>query len=280
MKFSYLYYHIISSSEREMVVISLIYFLIGLLACTVGAMAGLGGGIIIKPLLDALGHYDLSTIGVLSAATVFSMATVSLIKLRNSDLNVDRLNSFLIAIGSILGGFIGKGLFNYFVINMGSSKIVGIVQSSLLSILLIIIFIFMKHNNHIKTYHIKNRLVILSVGLVLGLLSAFLGIGGGPLNVAALVFIFSMNTKDASVNSIFIIFFSQLSSLLLVAGSTGFDDYNLSMLWVMVAGGIIGGIVGSNFVSKLSNRIIERTFNVTLLNIILLNFYNIIMQIG
>ncbi|NBJ71306.1 sulfite exporter TauE/SafE family protein [Roseburia sp. 1XD42-34] len=255
------------------------YFLIGLVACTAGAMAGLGGGIIIKPLLDMLGHYDLSTIGVLSSATVFSMSVVSLIKARSSNLEIDRGNSLFIAIGSIIGGFIGKGIFNHFVVNSGLSTIIGIFQSALLSGLLIIIYIFMKYNHKIKTYHVQKRFVILCVGLVLGLLSAFLGIGGGPLNVAILVFVFSMSTKSASVNSIFIIFFSQLSSLILVATSTGFAPYNLSMAWFMIPGGILGGIIGTNLVSKISNRWIERIFNGTLLMIILITLYNIVIQL-
>ncbi|MEB5454289.1 MULTISPECIES: sulfite exporter TauE/SafE family protein [Virgibacillus] len=262
-----------------MISIFVAYFLIGLVACTVGAMAGLGGGIIIKPLLDMLGHYDLSTIGVLSAATVFSMAVVSLIKARNSNLGIDRGNSFFIAIGSIIGGFTGKGIFNHFVVNSGMSTIIGIFQSALLSGLLIIIYVFMRYNHRIKTYHVQNRFVILCVGLVLGLLSAFLGIGGGPLNVAVLVFIFSMNTKDASINSIFIIFFSQLSSLILVATSTGFAPYDLSMAWFMIPGGMLGGIIGTNLVSKISNRWVERIFNGTLLMIILITLYNIVIQL-
>lgn len=54
-----------------------VYFLIALLATTAGAMTGMGGGVIIKPLLDLLGDYDAATIGVLSALTVFVMSLVS-----------------------------------------------------------------------------------------------------------------------------------------------------------------------------------------------------------
>lgn len=262
-----------------MMIIFIIYFLIGLIACTAGAMAGLGGGIIIKPLLDMLGHYDLSTIGILSAATVFSMSVVSLVEARNSSLHINWRNSLFIAIGSIAGGFMGKGIFNYFVIHSGLSMVIGIIQSILLAILLIIIFIFMKYNHRIKTYQVQNRALILFVGLILGLLSAFLGIGGGPLNVALLVYIFSMNTKDASINSIFIIFFSQLSSLILVATSTGFAPYDLSMIWFMVPGGILGGMIGSSLVKKISTSVVERIFNITLLIIILITIYNIVMEL-
>ncbi|HLQ75126.1 MAG TPA: sulfite exporter TauE/SafE family protein, partial [Alloiococcus sp.] len=61
-----------------MIIIWLIYFAVGLIATIFGALAGLGGGVIIKPVLDLLGDYDVGTISVLSAATVFSMSVVSL----------------------------------------------------------------------------------------------------------------------------------------------------------------------------------------------------------
>ena len=38
---------------------SFIVFLIVLFACTLGAISGLGGGIIIKPLMDALGEWQI-----------------------------------------------------------------------------------------------------------------------------------------------------------------------------------------------------------------------------
>lgn len=58
----------------------LIYFLVAVMATTIGATAGIGGGIIIKPILDFMGGYNLETIGILSSFTVFSMAIVSIIK--------------------------------------------------------------------------------------------------------------------------------------------------------------------------------------------------------
>ena len=55
----------------------ILYFCIGLFATTFGSLVGLGGGVVIKSILDAIGTYDLTTIGILSSFTVFSMAVVS-----------------------------------------------------------------------------------------------------------------------------------------------------------------------------------------------------------
>ena len=56
----------------------ILYFLIAIGATTVGSLTGMGGGVIIKPLMDVLHHFDVETIGVLSSITVFSMSIVSI----------------------------------------------------------------------------------------------------------------------------------------------------------------------------------------------------------
>ena len=65
-------------------------------------------------------------------------------------------------------------------------------------------------------------------------MSSFLGIGGGPINLVVLFYFFSMETKTAAQNSLYIILFSQITSLLttLITHSVpeftparpGFDD--------------------------------------------------------
>src|SRR5699024_11950241 len=93
--------------------IFIIYFIIGLFASILGSMAGIGGGVIIKPILDTIGLDDVSTISVLSASTVFAMAAMSLITmLFSKKLQVRFKIASLLAIASIIGGIIGKGIFN------------------------------------------------------------------------------------------------------------------------------------------------------------------------
>ena len=53
--------------------IYVIYTLVILTATSLGAVAGLGGGVIIKPLLDLVGAHDPSTINLYSSVAVFVM---------------------------------------------------------------------------------------------------------------------------------------------------------------------------------------------------------------
>ena len=56
-------------------------------------------------------------------------------------------------------------------------------------------------------YKVENASVCVLIGVFLGIMSSFLGIGGGPINFVVLFFFFSMSTKIAAENSLYIIFF-------------------------------------------------------------------------
>lgn len=260
-----------------------LYFLISIIASTIGAISGVGGGVIIKPVLDATGTLPVSTISFLSGCTVLSMSTVSLIRGRksNTDTNenstpIDLKRITLLAIGSAFGGILGNNIFN-FVKNMFSSEnIVGTAQSILLLIITILVFIYVSKKDTFKTYNVQNKFACLSIGLMLGVLSAFLGIGGGPINIAVLYLLFSMDTKTAVKNSLFIIFFSQLASLLTTLVTHTVPDFNPYILLVMIIGGISGGIIGGITSKKCSKKVSQTVFIALLFFIIIICIYNII----
>lgn len=258
---------------------SVIYFFVGLLASIVGAVAGLGGGVIIKPALDFLGDYDVATIGVLSAATVLAMACVSLLSAARSGIKIKGKVSFILAAGSIAGGIFGKTTFNYLVSYMENQELITSIQAGMLAGLMLIIYLFVKLKERVRTYQLTNIALIFIIGFGLGTLASFLGIGGGPLNVAVLVLAFSMTAKESAINSIFIIFFSQLASLSITAGTTGFIHIDLSILGMMVAGGVLGGLIGSSLSVKFNDGQVEKIFNITLMGILLLNVYNLVQSL-
>ena len=54
---------------------SMVAFLVSFLASTAGAICGIGGGVIIKPVLDLFQMASVSTISFLSGCTVLSMSS-------------------------------------------------------------------------------------------------------------------------------------------------------------------------------------------------------------
>src|SRR5690625_138141 len=182
----------------------------------------------------------------------------------------------LLACASIVGGIIGKMVFNNLVNATNNLDTVSLIQSIILTILMLAIFIYYKNKNSIPSFNLNNIVFIFLIGLVLGMIAAFLGVGGGPFNVAILALGFSMSAKDTSVNSLFIIFFSQMASLITTQVTTGFEPFNLELLPFIVAGGIIGGLIGSFLLSKVKNKHVENIFSVGVMIILLLNFFNVI----
>ena len=117
----------------------------------------------------------------------------------------------------------------------------------------------------------KSRLVCGAIGLVLGVMASFLGIGGGPINLVVLFFFFSMDTKTAAENSLYIILFSQIASLL----TRTVPEFSLGMLLLMAAGGICGGICGRSVNKKLESRRVDQLFIGFMIFMIFINLYNI-----
>lgn len=270
-----------------------IFFLICFSASIIGAICGIGGGILIKPLLDAFHVMDIETINFLSGCTVLSMTTYSVIKSKlnnKSNLNVQTI--FPLAVGAAFGGMLGKWLFSFLSSqNMNKDKI-GAIQAFCLFIITLASLVFTLLKTKIHTYRISNPIFCIMIGAFLGIMSSFLGIGGGPINLVILFFFFSMSTKVAAENSLYIIFFSQLTSLassivseilpartflsdIVHSISKGIPKFPIFLLVLMIIGGITGGICGRFLNKKLSERIVEILFLSLMLVIIGINIYNI-----
>lgn len=253
-----------------------ICFALSLIASTIGAVSGIGGGVIIKPVMDALALFEVSTISFLSGTTVLSMTTVSLLKNRRSGIQIDKKRSTLLALGSVMGGVTGKYLFDFCKTQFVNEAYVGAAQAAVLLLLTIGVLGYNLFSGKIKGKNTENPFVCILLGFLLANFSSFLGIGGGPINLVVLYYFFSMDAKTAAMNSIYIIFFSQLASLLfgIVAGSI--PAFPPIALVTMIAGGIGGGFAGSYALRKLSNERVSKLFAVVLAIIIAICVFNLV----
>ena len=111
--------------------IALSFFAICFAASIIGAICGIGGGIIIKPALDTFGILDVATISFLASCTVLAMTTYSVLrnKLKGTS-NVNIIESMPLILGSIAGGIGGKALFNALAGYIGNLQLVGVVQAA------------------------------------------------------------------------------------------------------------------------------------------------------
>lgn len=252
----------------------LIYLLVALGATIVGAISGIGGGVIIKPLLDSISPLGVSTISFLSGTTVLSMSAVSLLRSRKRGVKINLRSTSAMAFGGVLGGMFGKYLFDIVRTSYGNDQVIGATQSILLFIITFGVLLFTLNKDRITPMHITTMFFSIFIGFLLGAMGSFLGIGGGPINLTVLFLFFAMDSKTAAINSLFIIFFSQLTNFIFTIASGNIPEFDPVVLGIMVAGGIIGGMTGSSLSHKMSNRAVDRLFIAVICVILLLCVYN------
>ena len=254
----------------------IIFFVISFLASIIGAICGIGGGVIIKPVLDMLQMGSVSTINFLSGCTVLSMSLYSVGKsFVNKDSKVNIATGTPLAIGAAIGGVVGKQLFSFIRAMFADPDMAGGVQAVCLGVITIGTLAYTICKDRIRTQKMTSKAVCLVIGLLFGRMSSFLGIGGGPINLVVLYYLFSMDTKTAAANSLYIILFSQLASLAttLVTGSV--PEFQWGALVLMVAGGIGGGIAGRALNRKLDNKAVDKLFIALMAVIVLICIFNV-----
>ena len=261
---------------EELYITNIIFLLVSFLASTIGSICGIGGGIIIKPVLDAVGIMSVSAIGFLSGCTVLSMSIISVYKNIKSNVRncMNMKISTLLGIGAAIGGVLGSKTFQLLKLIFKSDNRVGAIQSFSLIIITIATLIYIKEKNKINTLNVENPYLCMLIGLLLGLISAFLGIGGGPINLVVLSYFFSMKTKIAAANSIYIIMFSQITSFFSTIIGGNIPNFSGVTLIVMILGGSIGGLVGSKINKSISTKKVDKLFIYLILSIITINIYN------
>ena len=174
------------------------------------------------------------------------------------------------------GGLLGNYLFNYALSVSSTPNTVRGIQSAILAVFLVCVIIFVSGN--FKTFNVKNPIAILLSGLLLGTAAAFLGIGGGPINVAFLTLMFSFTMRDAAVYSVAVIFFSQCANIISTYIKTGFSGFDMKVLLVIIPVAVIGGFIGSILNRKCNEKAIKVTFTIAVSLVAALSLYNAVMS--
>ena len=258
----------------------LICLAVCLASTMLGAISGIGGGVIIKPMLDLTLTLGMSRISLLSSMAVLSM---SLFSVGKNCVQKDRqVLSMRIAVplaaGSTAGGIVGKMLFSRLSAYLAADQLVKVVQNGVLFLLIGAVALAAFRTRGEQTPADRTPLFGLLVSLMLGMMSAFLGIGGGPMNMLALTAFYRMRHKDAALYSLFIIVFSQTAGILtaLLGGST---LPNGSLIVTACAAGILGGILGRSLSRRMSNAAVRTLYNGALIFILVLCVANIVTAI-
>lgn len=251
-----------------------IFFVVALIASFIGSICGIGGGIVIKPLLDSLGKLDVETTSFLSGCTVLSMsaASVCFAMLRGREGIVFRTGTPL-AFGAVAGGAVGQRAFHLSAEAFGSEA-AGAFQSALLVLTLLAALLYTWNEGRIETHRVRSTAVCFLAGGALGVLSAFVGIGGGPVNLVLFSFLFSMDTKSAAANSLYVILFSQFAGTLFAFLSGSVPPFEVRTLSLMIFGGIGGAFLGRSVNRRMRVATVRRLFILLMVAVICIGGYN------
>lgn len=253
-----------------------VFLLISFGASIVGAICGIGGGVIIKPVLDAFGVLDVAAISFLSGCTVLAMSCYNVLREKLSGASkVDQSVGVPLAVSAAIGGICGKSLFQFVSSLFENPNTAGAVQAACLMLATLGTLLYTVNKGHIRTRTTSGKAVCLCIGFCLGVMSSFLGIGGGPFNLAVLFYFFSMGTKQAAQNSLYIILYSQIASLIWTILTGTVPDCSLGLLLLMMCGGILGAAVGRKINRKIEETVVDKLFIGMMCVIIGINIFNI-----
>ena len=249
-------------------------------SCVVGAICGIGGGVIIKPVLDTLGLFSVSTVSFLSGCTVLAMSGYSVIRsIAEGEQEIDLHRGTFLGLGAALGGLAGKSLFQSIARSLSDPERLGAIQACALFLAIGATLFYTVNKARLRTYHFQQGSACLSSGFILGLLSAFLGIGGGPMNLMLLSFCFSMPTRQAAQNSLYIIVLSQSASVLTTLFTGTVPPFSWPVLTGMILIGIAGGAVGRRINKGIRDEVVDKLFLSLLVLIMGICIYNFVRHL-
>ena len=120
---------------------------------------------------------------------------------------------------------------------------------------------------------------MMGVGVGLGIIAAFLSIGGGLFNRPLLIIMLSLASKPAVFTSLCIIFCAQLSNVITMGVTTQFSNVDMSVLPFMMVAAVLSGFIGSYIASHVDDKYFDRLFFFTLLIILSLNTFNLLRHL-
>ena len=208
---------------------------LGFIAGILGSIIGLGGGIIIVPVLTFMGFSPTLAVSN-SLFAVFSNSvgsTIEYAKQKRVEFSLGWKLGLMTVPGTILGAFISSDL---------SSEIFKILFA--LVLISSASYIFLKRKIEEKPVDISRLLLIFSAGasFFAGIISSLFGIGGGLIFVPLMVVALGISIMRAAPTSQFILMFASFSGLI-IHSMLGHPDYYQALL--LSIGAFAGGILGA-----------------------------------
>ena len=262
------FYLPIADIQINLLLILFFGFLVGFMS----GLFGVGGGFLMTPLLIFMGIPPATAVGTESVQILGS--SVSGAMAHGLKKNIDYEIGIFLLSGGVFGSTLGVILFNFFKESGNIDLIIKFLYILFLAIIGTLMLIEStislvkdkslevkvknKNRNLLNLLPLKLRfrqskiyisiLLPILVGIFVGLLSAFMGVGGGFVMVPAMIYLFRMGTVVAIGTSLFQIVFVTLNVTILHA------TFNFSVDLILAIFLLIGGVIGAQYGSKFTSR--------------------------
>ena len=228
---------------------------LGFAAGILGSMIGLGGGIIVVPVLTFLGFPPtVAASNSLFAALSNAVAsTISYSKQKRIEYSLGIKLGLLSIPGTILGAFLSTD------VTPGIFKILfGLVLIASAA------YIFLRKKFESKEKTLSKQMIIFAIGasFFAGIISSFFGIGGGTVFVPLMVVGMGMVMKKAAPTSQLILLFASLSGVI-THSLLGHPDF--LQAGFLAIGSFIGGLVGARLSLDIKERYLQILASVVIL---------------
>lgn len=262
--------------------------LISILAGLLGSLTGLGGGVVLIPMLTLLFkvdiHYAIGT-SLISVIATSSGAASAYVKEGISNIRLGMFLELATTFGAITGAFLAAFISTSFIAILFG---VILVFSSIVSLL--------KHEDHLvagkgswlakvlklkgsyptaegeqRNYTVKNVVGGFAMMNVAGIISGLLGIGSGALKVIAMDHIMKVPFKVSTTTSNFMIGVTAAASAGIYL-RRGYIDPGLSM--PVVAGVLIGAFFGTRILFAAKTKTLKILFAIVILFLAIEMIYN------
>lgn len=220
---------------------------LGFAAGILGSMIGLGGGIIVVPVLTFLGFPPtLAASNSLFAAFSNAVAsTFSYSRQKRIEYSLGLKLGLLSIPGTVLGAYV-------------SSDVAPAIFKVLFGLVLVssAVYIFLRKKIETKEKTLSKQMIVFAIGasFFAGIISSFFGIGGGTVFVPLMVVGMGMTMKKAAPTSQFILLFASLSGII-VHSILGHPDFMQAGL--LAIGAFIGGLVGARLSLDIKERYLQ-----------------------
>ena len=207
---------------------------VGLFVGIISGFFGVGGGMILVPMLMALGFDIKSAIAISTVQMVFSSINGSIMNYRKGKLQLNE--GIWVGVGGLLGGVVGARLTDVLPRETLQYIFLGLIVFALIRLLTA------KKPHPDQEEGSFSPLVLLLIGFGIGVIAMMLGVGGSVMLTPILVGFLHFPTKKAATAGLFFVVFSSLAGLGYKLAAGTFQD--LSLGWGPVLSVSFAALVG------------------------------------